>query len=360
MGVNHPQILRERNMTKIPNRKNNIIDLINKAHENKSEKPRPHFGASQAGHKCDRWLWLSFRWAVQPNFPGRILRLFRRGHHEENWIVDDLKEIGIRITHTGKIQKRVDFGCHVSGSLDGIIESGIPEAPNKKHIAEFKTHGLRSFQDLTKNGVEKSKPIHYAQMQLYMLGTDIDRALYVAVCKNDDQIHIERVKFNKKYAEKLLERAKKIALAERMPDPISTDPSWYECKFCDAYDFCHKETLTKHVNCRTCAHVTPNENGEWDCTRHENGENIPVEYQHIGCSDHVLHPDIVPWEMCHSDNPNEAVYQMKKGKVINGESGFSSKEIVISGEACADDLVKAVKNVFPDSKITEVDDATNV
>ena len=24
---------------------------------------RPHLGASEIGHECDRYLWLSFRWA---------------------------------------------------------------------------------------------------------------------------------------------------------------------------------------------------------------------------------------------------------------------------------------------------------
>jgi len=135
-------------MAPIPKRTINLIDLIDKSHEDRAERPRPHYGASQAGHKCDRWLWLSFRWAVQPDFSGRILRLFRRGHHEENWIVDDLKAAGVEISYTGDDQKRVDFGCHISGSLDGIIEGGVPEAPKAKHVAEFKTHSLKSFQGI--------------------------------------------------------------------------------------------------------------------------------------------------------------------------------------------------------------------
>ena len=60
---------------KIPEPNHSIQALIDKHHESLAEPPRPHMGCSQLGHPCDRWLWLSFRWAIQPQFPGRILRL---------------------------------------------------------------------------------------------------------------------------------------------------------------------------------------------------------------------------------------------------------------------------------------------
>ena len=178
---------------KLPEPNHSIQALIDRHHESQAEHPRPHMGASQIGHPCDRWLWLSFRWAVQPQFPGRILRVFRRGRNEEETIVSDLRAIGLDVRGA---QKRVDFGSHVSGSLDGIIESGVPGS-TKRHVAEFKTHSRKSFDDLDKHGVEKSKPEHWVQMQAYMHGTGIERALYVAVCKDDDRIYTERIKYDK-------------------------------------------------------------------------------------------------------------------------------------------------------------------
>ena len=64
---------------KIPDCEDSIENLIDKAHEENIERPRPHMGASMLGGVCERKMWLSFRWAVQPKFPGRILRLFLRG-----------------------------------------------------------------------------------------------------------------------------------------------------------------------------------------------------------------------------------------------------------------------------------------
>jgi len=342
-------------MTAIPKRDNDLITRIDKSHEDRAERPRPHFGAAMAGKKCDRELWLSFRWAVKPEFPGRILRMFRRGHNEENWVVADLKAAGIRITHTGKMQKRVTFGCHISGSLDGIITDGVPEAPTKPHVAEFKTHNLKSFTDMQKNGVEKSKPVHYAQLQLYMHGTKIDRALYVAVCKDDDNLYIERVRYDKKFAKELLERSKRIVLSERMPDGISADPSWFECKFCDSYSFCHETKLTKEVNCRTCAHVTAEEDGSWSCARHESGD-IPTKFQVDGCDSHVLHPDLVPWEMGESTDPHEAVYIINGEPIRNGEGDaytYASSEIIANPDAVGRELVEEVRRAFPGAKIVE-------
>jgi len=321
---------------KIPESDHSIQSLIDKQHEAKNEPPRPHLGASTLGHVCDRWLWLSFRWAVQPEFPGRILRLFRRGHQEEVNIISDLRSIGVDVRKVSS-QHRVDFGSHVSGSLDAIIDKGVPEAPKSKHVAEFKTHSKKSFDALVKDGVEKSKPEHFVQMQVYMHGTGIDRALYLAVCKDDDRIHTERVKLDKEVAEKAIRRGHYIALSDSMPPPISEDASWYQCKFCDAHEFCHQSKTTKHVNCRTCAMATPLSDSTWHCAKWD--DTIPLEAQRTGCESHVLHPDLVPWKR--KDGPNEftAVYEINGVNLANGdpsqEGVFSSRELLANAPACA-------------------------
>ena len=321
---------------KIPEPENSISRLIDKYHESRAEPPRPHMGCSQLGHPCDRYLWLSFRWAVQPQFPGRILRLFRRGQMEEATIVSDLRAIGIDV-RTSATQARVDFGAHVSGSVDAIIESGVPEAPKKRHVAEFKTHSKKSFDDLEKHGVGKAKPDHWVQMMLYMHGLQIDRALYVAVCKDDDRIYTERVRYQADVAEKYIARGRRLALEDRMPPPISTDPSWYQCKVCEAHEFCFETKLTKHVNCRTCAHSTAKEDSTWRCERHD-ADGIPVDFQRKGCDSHVLHPDLVPWQRKDGLDDWTAVYVIDGRDVANGEGDahvYTSREILANPKACS-------------------------
>lgn len=306
--------------------KSRLVELIDKAHEQKTERPRPHIGASMLGHYCERWMWLSFRWAVVEQFPGRILRLFRRGQNEEATVIADLRLAGLEIDaeENGK-QHRVDFGCHVSGSMDGIVLSGVPEAPKKKHVLEIKTHSKKSFDELIKLGVANSKPMHYGQMQVYMHGTGIDRALYVAINKDDDSYYIERVRYDESAAAVLVARGMRIATYDRLPPPISTDETWYQCRFCAAHDFCHGSKITRQVNCRTCAHSTARGDGTWHCDRWKDA--IPLDTQYTGCRSHVLHPDLVPFKMVGGDEYN-ATYEYNGYQFTNGEDGTKSQEVI--------------------------------
>lgn len=340
-------------MTAIPPAKTDIAALIDAAHEQREEKPRPHLGASILGHPCDRWIWLQFRWAIRQKFPGRILRLFRRGHQEEPNIMSDLAMIGVEFS---KRQAFVDFGGHVSGSADAIIECGVPEAPTKRHVAEFKTHNKKSFDQMEKEGVKKTKPEHWAQMQIYMAGTGIDRALYYAICKDDDRIYTERVRFDKEAADKLIARGKRIALADNIPAPISNDATWYQCRFCPAHDFCHKSKLSQEINCRTCAHSTAKDNSTWRCERWE-ADAIPFDHQIKGCDAHALHPDLVPWKW-HGEGSNEWImlYEINGVKVSNGEpseSVFASREIIANATGCTNETVREIKKVWPGSEVVK-------
>jgi len=242
---------------------------------------RPHFGCSMLGDPCARKLWYSFRWATPERHPGRILRLFRRGHMEEETVVIDLLRAGFEVTDR---QREVSFGGHVAGSIDGIIEvDGV------KYLLEVKTHNLKSFTALKKDGVQAGKNMHWSQMQMYMAGTGTELALYYAVCKDSDELYIELVKFDQCAAESLLDRANDIAVAEYAPPKISEDQTWYECKFCDHRDTCHRDEPVQ-VNCRTCTFAQPMFDGTWYCNQWR--KNIPVAAQYNACKTYTVHEEM--------------------------------------------------------------------
>src|SRR5690606_18879772 len=98
---------------------------------------------------------------------------------------------------------------------------GLPEAPKTWHVGEMKSHNLKSFTALKKDGVEKSKPLHYGQMQIYMHARGRDRAVYLAVCKDNDELYAERIKYDAAYVGRLLAKAQHIIHANDLPPRIS-------------------------------------------------------------------------------------------------------------------------------------------
>jgi len=314
----------------IPEPTNSIQNLIDAYHESKQEPSRGHMGASLLGHPCDRWLWLNFRWVIEQKFPGRILRLFRRGQNEEAVITSDLRAIGIDVRGS---QTAVKFGSHVSGSMDGVAKD-VPGS-SKPHVLEYKTHSLKSFNELEKKGVEAAKFEHFVQMQIYMLGSGLERALYVAVCKDDDRIYTERVKFDEAVATKYVQRGQRIALDDRMPPPISTDPSWFACKWCPAHKFCFGGEIPKKFSCRTCAHATAKEDDTWRCEKHD-ADGIPLDFQRTGCEQGTIHPDIVPWQ--YRAERDYVIWLTPYGEIAQGNPDaniYSAAEVLANPEACA-------------------------
>jgi hypothetical protein len=263
--------------------------------------------------------------------------------------VADLKAAGLTVTDALTQQKTITLAPHFGCTPDGIV-TGHPEAPRTRHSLEIKTHSLKSFTTLDKDGVEKAHPKHWAQMQCEMKAQNTDRALYIAVCKDDDRIYTERVKVDYEAQEAIVERAKRIISSDRMPEPCSgASPSWYVCKMCAASDLCHGSKTTDQVNCRTCTFSTAEQDGTWSCARF--GCEIPLENQ-SGCEAHVFHMDLVPWKLDTESSTEEVAVWIIDGKRIeNGEPDanvFGSTELVANLQACLnrDELSQALREEF--------------
>lgn len=254
---------------------------------------RRHLGASLIGRECERDLWYAFRWTTRHRHAGRLLRLFETGQREEARLVANLRRIGATVLEvdpdTGR-QFRVEaHGGHFGGSLDGVALN-LPEAPKTWHVLEFKTHNHKSFAELAAKGVRQAKPQHVAQMQVYMHLTGITRALYLAVNKDTDDLHVERLPADPQVAAGLLAKAGRIIFAALPPVGISTDPCWYQCRCCDHAALCHEQAAAE-VNCRTCLHATAVDGG-WRCERHQ--ARLSEADQRAGCPHHLYLPPLVP------------------------------------------------------------------
>ena len=266
-------------------------DFIDNVETSLKENKRNYMGISYIGHKCDRFLFLNFRWVVDEALSNQKKRLLARGGREEIEVVKLIQSTGAEVVDYGENQREVVYGSWVKGHIDGIITKGLLESPNKEHILEIKTSNDKAFKELKDKGVKVAKPLHYAQMQCYMYLSDIDRAFYFVVNKNDDEIYTQRLYLDENFALELLKRGERIATSNTMPAPLSTNPTWFECKICPYHSLCHKKDKSRiNKNCRTCEYALFEEDGKFYCKK-DNTEKTNSE-QVSDCPNYKLNFDI--------------------------------------------------------------------
>lgn len=340
-------------MPEIPASQHTTGEAVTRWRGAQSQEQREHLGASLIGHVCDRHIWYSFRWAKSPSWPGRMLRLFDRGKREEAVVAEELRAIGVEL-HTDENGQQIDCrdeSGHFGGSIDGIGR-GFPEAPKTWAILEVKTHSAKSFTEMRRLGVAESKPQHYAQMQSYMGLLGVERALYFAVNKDNDEIYTEWVHFDEEAFQAMRERAKRIIGAKEPPARLSDDPAHWQCKGCSFYALCHEQQVAE-VSCRTCCHASPVESGAWRCellstVRHKGA-------QKEACDSHLFIPQLVPFGEPIDGGENYIEYQHKEtGRTFkNGPGGYLSRELAACvAEVVTDRTVEAMRSIFK-AKVTE-------
>jgi hypothetical protein len=170
----------------------------------------------------------------------------------------------------------------------------------------------KNFAALKRDGVEKSKPVYYAQCQIGMHLAEIDRCAFIAVNKNTDEIYMERIKYDLAMGLQLVAKADEIIFSDKPPAKLNNDPSFYLCKFCDYSTVCHMGQPPK-VNCRTCAHATPERGkvGAWSC-----GKGLAMGKP---CTAHLFNPYAMALEI-HDASPDFVEYQTADGEIIRNEN----------------------------------------
>lgn len=307
-----------------------------------AEPPRRYLGASVAGHECDRFLWLHFRGLFRERFDGRMYRLFDRGRREEAVFCNELRSIGCEVwevnPETGSQFEVSALGGHFGGHLDAVA-LGVPEAPKTPHVCEFKTHGDTSFRKLAKAGVKVAKPMHFAQMQIYMGMMELERALYLAVDKDTDELYAERLHFDRAFFNAAMLRVKRIiegAYAER----CATRRDDFRCKACPARAVCWHETGTVFSrvlgwhDCRSCCHATAETGGtderrEWSCRL---GHTCTIG-RGCQCADHLVIPALIDADDVEGATERSVTYWIGGNLVTNGAANgqFTSEELAHVG-----------------------------
>ena len=262
-----------------------MISLVYAAYEKADARPDIYLGrlgSSFIGAECARQVWLEWRGFFRTSFEGRMLRLFGTGHWQEERIVADLRNAGFSVwdkREDGKQFEFTDNSGHFITKMDGVIK-GVLCREQQPHALEIKTHNDKSFKELIKKGVQDSKPLHYAQVQITMVLANLSRTIYVALNKNDEQFDVIRIKEDKTEQERLLSRIETLVSARLRPAGISDDGGGFGCKWCDAKPVCTRQ-VQPLKNCRTCEMCIPVDGGAWLCNL--NKMTLSMAEQKLAC-----------------------------------------------------------------------------
>ena len=338
---------------KIPPPRDPTLDAVDQEIVRKNPPTqRYHLGASILGRECERELWYGFRWTAPSHFPASTLRKFEDGDACEPQMAGRLQAVPqiklVTTTENGDSQIRVQhFGGHLGGSMDGIIQ-GLLQAPKTWHVWEHKSTAEKGFRALKrcidkhgeKDALAAWNPTYYAQAQVYMGLTHTNdwntpiKLHYMTVSTPGGRDFTSlRTEYDKGAFEEFTEKAERIINAVTPPDRISGDPDFYQCNWCTFKPNCH-EGKTAQVSCRTCAHVTPKDDGRWHCSFHN--KKLSATAQRNACQDHIFIPELIPWAnvMEMDQEANSISYRTPGGKDFKNTSPanfaqfeFTSKDL---------------------------------
>ena len=187
--------------------------------------PRPYLAQSQIRASCSRALWYSFRWATQQPVRRAHAAPVRAWSARRAVFIAELRAIGTTV-HEGRHRGNNSACSPAADIFAGTGRRSYRTAGSARHLACTGIQNAqrqKSFADLQKNGVAKSKPVHYAQMQVYMALTGMTRAMYLAVNKDNDELYSERVNADADEAKRLIEKSRANHFCRRKPPPgVST------------------------------------------------------------------------------------------------------------------------------------------
>ena len=227
---------------------NEILDA--KIIENhKQQKKRDYLGVSSVGDDCLRKVQLQYE-GKEAEFSASTLRTFDIGHRLEDLVAEWLRIAGFELKTRNENGEQFGFSTakgrikgHVDGKIVDVSEDLKEIGLRPQALWECKTLNHKSWQETSKKGLMLTKPLYYAQIQLYMAYLDLEQCLFTALNKDSSELYFELIPFDSEAAQRYSDRAVQIIKAsennEAMPC-ISSDLSFFKCKMCAFRNECRK------------------------------------------------------------------------------------------------------------------------
>jgi hypothetical protein len=203
------------------------------------QTPRDYLGGSRVGEPCARKLVYEITHAPKDrDFDADTLRVFDAGHQFEALSIRWLRLAGFDLRDRGADGEQFGFTAargRLRGHADGVIVAGPDVGILWPALWEHKALGQKSWNDLVKRGLRLSKPIYFAQVQLYMAYLQLEVALLTALNRDTLALHHEAVPFDAAEAQRLSDHAVDIlraADAGELPPRIAQTPDFFLCRLC--------------------------------------------------------------------------------------------------------------------------------
>jgi len=209
--------------------------------EREQTPPRDYLGASRIGEPCARRVVYEIT-HVPPDegceVDAAALRIFEAGHLFERLSARWLRAAGFDLRTERRDGSQFSFsaaGGRLRGHIDGVIVDGPAIGIAWPALWEHKALNAKSWNDLVKRGLAVSKPIYFAQVQLYMAYLGVERTLFTALNKDTQALYHEVVAFDPAQAQALSDKAVAILRAaeagEFLPR-IAAASDFYLCRAC--------------------------------------------------------------------------------------------------------------------------------
>jgi len=233
-------------------------------------------GAGRVGHPlaptpwdrgCERALWFETKqYASDRPFSHNLYRIFSMGHAAEAIVAENIRLAGFTLLTEDAQGNQFGFAIahapttgqpRMKGFCDGVIVAG-PEsiaiggdtvALKYPFLWENKAINSKKFAKFVAEGVERSHPHYYGQIQIYMNFFQLyqNPALLTVLDRESGELRCEFVRFNQRHCQAILDRAARIIEAKGplVLDRAADDYTKIPCKWCDFRSHCEKAELNR-------------------------------------------------------------------------------------------------------------------
>jgi hypothetical protein len=232
-----------------------ILDASYKALKD-AEPQREYLGASMMGKDCARAVAYQYHQTPKDpdkGFSGQLYRIFDMGHDGETRMAQYLRIGGFDLWEKAKDGKQ--FGYCVAegkmqGHIDGVIVSGPDVGCAWPALWENKALNNDGFNKCKAKGIEATKPLYFAQVQIYMAYMRLERCLFTCINRDNGEVFAEVIELNPAKAQAISDRGVKVIRSAKPEEftRISRDPTDYRCKFCDYAMTCWAEAVNVGQN----------------------------------------------------------------------------------------------------------------